>query len=192
MWWQQQAAFTKHNLTRNPFGALTLHERGSLAVIEPIEIAPFKPVQIIADAGHGKTTHLLALRAQHPKSLYEYVNDPSLKTGTRGLFLVDEAQRLSAAELKRLFRTQALLVLGTHADLTEHSPHPLRTIRIASLSLEKLQAVVNARISAARRDSAEPVPMLTDIQLRGLMQRHGSNLRAIEASLYEAFQHGDL
>ncbi len=171
---------------------------GSIAVVDDASVAvsPFVPLQIIGEAGHGKTTHLLALHARLPLSRYEYVpigqDHFFSELPSEGVFLLDEAQRVKAKQLRALFVTQPLLVLGTHADLQPYCPHPLRTLRLESLSLAKLRSVVNARFLAARLDARASVPTLDDVRLAGLLLSHGANLRAIEQTLYDWVQDGKL
>lgn len=192
-WWQRPPAFARYNLRRNPFGELTSEERGALAVIDLPPITEAAPLQIVADAGHGKTTHLLGLRARERHSTYEYVPEGqrSVKTAlpVRGLFLLDEAQRLTARELRRVLAMQPLLALGTHEDLSARSPRPLVTLRLEALSLAKLRSVVEAKIAAA---ADGPPPIVTDDRLEALRSEHGANLRAIEHTLYDWVQHGEL
>lgn len=196
-WWQKAPAFTQLNLRFNPFGELDRSERGRLAVVDLDSIRPgrFQPLQIIADSGHGKTTHLLALMDRTPGAVYEYVPEGAdhflLKPDSERLFLLDEAQRVRRSHLQALFRAQPWLVLGTHDDLSGWCPYPLRTLRLDSLLLEKLQKIVEARIRWALDKSSKRPFRVPLERLEELRQRHGANLRAIEDELYDWFQRGE-
>lgn len=193
-WWQRPPAFSQLNLRCNPFGELSAEERGRLAVLNVDSIQPrrFQPVQIIADVGHGKTTHLLALAHRVANALYEYVpcgsNSFHSRPGPDQLFLLDEAQRVRRSHLRSLCRFHPWLVFGTHEDLSPWCPHPLRTLQLTTLSLEKLQQVVQARLLWARDPAIGDPPLVSAALLEELRSRHGANIRAIEDELYNRYQ----
>jgi len=197
-WWQATPGYQRRNLRWNPFGEAPLRELGEMAIVEEgaLDVAPFQPLQIMAPAGHGKTTHLLALQARHRGAIYEYVpvegRDFRTRPTSMQLFLLDEAQRVNRRQLRRLFASQSLLALGTHTDLQPYCRHPLRTLRIEALSLAKLRAIVSARLSWARADPGRPVPTIDDSRLSLLLQSHAANLRAILEALYDWFQHVEM
>lgn len=183
-------AFAHLNLRYNPFGELGREERALIAVVPRIELSPGDRVQLVGASGRGKTTHLLALQAQHGGSAYVCIADGSNACPPvereRTLF-VDEAQRLSRRSLTRLFARPSALVLGTHHDLARSAPEALRTFVLRGLSPDKLEAIVRARVEAARR-APGPVPQLGRDAIRVLIARHGDDLRAIEEHLYGIFQ----
>jgi hypothetical protein len=195
-WWQALPAYQGLNLRWNPFGDASPAELAVMAIVEedPLRLRPFEPLQIMAPAGHGKSTHLFTLQARVPDAVYEYVPfDQSQfrsRPGADQLFLLDEAQRVHRRHLRKLFARQRWLVLGTHHDLQADCPHPLRTFRIEPLSLTKLRAIVSARFRWAQADPNRPVPTIADAQLAQLLQSQGANLRAIIETLYEWIQHG--
>jgi hypothetical protein len=178
------------NLKRNPFGELTRGERASLALVPPLVVGSGEVVQVLGEAGRGKTTHLLAWHVAHPGSEYEYLAEGESRLKTRDAgdpFFVDEAQRLDERELERLFRTVPRLVLGTHRDLSAHTTRLVRTLEVAGLNAQKLCTIVQLRIEASRR-APGPVPTLSAESLTKLIACHGDDLRSIEARLYDAFQ----
>jgi len=197
LWWQRQPAYRDLDLRWNPFGELTPAERGQLAVVDAgdadvIRPGRFRPVQIIADAGHGKTTHLLALAQRTAGAIYEYVPEGTDTYQSaplpEHLFLLDEAQRVRPAHLRRLLRSHPWLVFGTHQDLSPFSPHPVRTLRLTQLSGEKLHQIALARLQWAHGQAPGNPPALPPGLLESLRQKHGANLRAIEDDLYVWYQ----
>ncbi len=97
-------AFAHLNLRFNPFGELDPAERARVAVLPPLEVRSGEVVQVMGEAGRGKTTHLLAWHAATPASGYEYVPEGSVRLRTRALpavFFADEAQRLCRRDLDR-------------------------------------------------------------------------------------------
>jgi hypothetical protein len=179
------------NLRVNPFGEPDLSERARLAVVALPPWSADVPLQFIGECGRGKTTHLLALHAQHPDSQYHRL-DPGRKRLPRGVpgsppLIVDEAQRLRRSELRALVRRRGPLALGTHEDLSAAVGRPLATVRLGGWTLDRLRSIVERRIEWARRGSG-PVPTVSDGLLQALLTRHGDYLRAIEWELYDVFQ----
>ena len=69
--------FAHLNLRRNPFGELSLEERGRIAVadLDPLaELLAGPPfvLQVIGDCGRGKTSLLVGLRSRFPAAPYVY------------------------------------------------------------------------------------------------------------------------
>jgi len=183
--------FAHLNLRFNPFGEAGLDERAPLAVVELPPLGQGEVVQFVGDCGRGKTTHLLALRARHPGAVYERLDEGQDRCrgpipSTR-LFLLDEAQRLRPSLLLRLLGREGPLALGTHADLSAAAGRPLLTVQLSGLDVPRLRAIVERRIAWARRRTGL-VPVVPDSTLQALIGRHGDDLRAIEGTLYDAFQ----
>jgi hypothetical protein len=185
--------FAHLNLRFNPFGEPSREERARLAVVDLPELRPGDPVQLIGDSGRGKTTHLLALRARHEGALYRKLHDGEdlgrapewPRAGS--IFLLDEAQRLAPRALRGLLRLPLTLALGTHHDLSPAADRALRTVRVDAIDVARLRAIVARRIEWARR-APGPVPVVDDGVLAALIARHGSDIRAVEGTLYEAVQ----
>ncbi len=183
-------AFAHLNLRFNPFGELDPTERARVAVLPPFELRSGEALQVMGEAGRGKTTHLLAWHAANPGSGYEYVPEGSDRLRTRVLpdvFFTDEAQRLRRRDLDRLFRSVDRLVIATHADLAPFAGRPVQTLVLQGLDVDKLEGIVSRRIEAARR-GAGVVPSLSRASLAVLIRRFGDDLRSLEAYLYEVFQ----
>lgn len=190
---------------RNPFGVLSRVEWQQVVVLPPLTedtlVGGFDHLQLIGPKGRGKTSHLLAL-THHFDSLgkslaYEYIAAGTHRFTTRlnGLqwFLIDEAQRLSPFSRWWMLRAAARglhLIVATHRDL---APLFIRHgLNIATLSVDAtstrahLQAVLDRRLVFFARD--DHAVALSPDAIDWLWERFGTDLRATENVLYEAFQ----
>ncbi|HUP24503.1 MAG TPA: hypothetical protein VNB06_16360 [Thermoanaerobaculia bacterium] len=191
-------AYGHLNLTRNPFGEAAAADRVATAVTElgdlPERLArPGFALQILGDSGRGKTTHLLALRQFFPEAPWVRVDpgaSPRMPAGTP--LFVDEAQHLSPWRRRRLYRHRVRsLALGTHVDLQaelERAGYQVHTIRpAAEVSVERLEAIFNARIAWAMR-APGPVPVVPRRTIEALIAHAHDDVRAMEGLLYDALQ----
>jgi len=205
--------YARLKLTRNPFGELAVEERAELALVDLDGLGqwleqPRSALQILGPSGHGKTTHLFALKKRLPHCPYVYFPD----TGEQPLcppqrpLLVDEAQRVQWWRRRQLLRGPGPLVIATHVDWTvrlQRAGFCVHTIDVGlPQSPEKLQQMLNRRILASAYlpsqeiacSKADPAdadhhPLcLTRAQVVDLQQRCGSNIRLIEHYLYDIFQ----
>lgn len=186
------------NLLRNPFGELTRQERAELAVVDvTMYLAELRAgrtaLQFLGDQGRGKTTHLLALRGSLPGAEYVYLPEDGprpLIPSTRPL-LLDEAQRLSRWQRRRVFAVTGPLVIGSHEDHTQElkrAGYRVVTHLVADVaSPERLQAMLNLRIEAARADVG-PLPLVSEAFAVELHARFGPDIRGVEHYLYDLFQ----
>lgn len=191
--------YARLNLRRNPFGELTREERADMAVVLierwlPLLRDPRTAVQFIGPCGHGKTTHLLAIERGLPGATYIYLPE----VGVRPIIpiwrplLIDEAQRLSYWQRRRVFKLGGPLVLGTHEDLT--SPlrrHGLKvtTVEVAAdQSPQRLKNILNRRIEASRLSDSSEVPSISLDHVLALQTKFGSDIRRMEHYLYDHFQ----
>ncbi len=194
--------FAHLNLSRNPFGELTRETRGELAVVSEFQFAGWLErlnsgdrfaLQFIGPSGHGKTTHLLALRCHLARAEYLYLPEdgPQPRVPDARPLLLDEAQRLSKWRRWRLMHGRGPLVLGTHADLSpalRRYGWEIETVMVTTLdSAERTLEILNRRIEAARAGPGD-VPCLELSQAIRLQQRFGGDLRSIEQFLYLQFQ----
>jgi hypothetical protein len=190
----------------NPFRALTDDEWAEIAIL-PSELAMFYDgdsahLQVLGEAGRGKTTTLLGLTAYFRRmgrcATYEYLADGqhrfSTETRDLDLFCLDEAQRLIERERRRLAailrRGHLRVVLGSHEDWC-------RFFRCHALSLATLNLDVGTeghfRAALERRLEyfairGSPEVAFTFEAVRYLWETRGGNLRAAERLLYEVFQ----
>jgi hypothetical protein len=79
------------------------------------------------------------------------------------------------------------VAFGTHEDLERAAGRPMRTVRVDVVDARRVRAIVDRRIEWARR-APGAVPTVSDLAIETLIARHGSNVRAIIGSLYEAVQ----
>jgi len=195
----KELSFARLNLTRNPFGELPLGCRPGVTVgdfEEPLRglEAPRATLLFTGEAGRGKTTSLLRLRADRPGPYVYFPEDGPLPPIPRApLIYLDELQRLGWWARRRLFATDARLVIASHADHraeVRRAARPLWSRHVTGLSLERLEAIVKARVEASRR-VAGPLPEVPRLRLEALLSCYRDDLRSIEAALYDEFQRMD-
>lgn len=188
----------------NPFRALTDEEWVEVAVI-PSSIQEtlnngYTNLQIVGEKGYGKTTILLIITAELKQSnrnaTYEYIpeNGRAFYTSLANLdhFLLDEVQRLTQNERKRLlsYSGRTRLILATHEDLTPlftANNLPLTTIYLNKTGSAHLKAVLNNRLSYFSLEDTPPITF-SDQDVQFLWNKFGRDFRAAEHYLYEYFQ----
>jgi hypothetical protein len=192
----------------NPFRVLSDEEWAEVAVL-PGPIAAlfdggFTHLQVIGEAGRGKSTALVALaerfRQQGQRVHHEYLPEGTrrFRTPTDGidLFCLDEAQRLLRGERRRLLglaERGTRLVLSSHEDLAPLFARrrlPLTTVRLDDEPDVHFRAVLERRLDYFALAGAERVTFAPDA-LAALRRRFGTDLRAAERWLYELFQRLD-
>jgi len=196
---RQRMPWSWCNLRRNPFGELTRGERAELAVVDASQIADqvsgdHTAIQFIGDCGRGKTTRMLALARWLADASYVYLPEdepcPSIAFGRP--LLIDEAQRLPKRVRKQVFATGLPLVLATHRDLARSLRRFGYTVTTQQIGNDNTPDLIcellNRRIQASCIDSAQAVPRLSLAVARGLFDRFGSDIRAIESYLYDVVQ----
>lgn len=191
--------YARLNLSRNPFGQLSPTDRVRAAVLtqQPwLETLTQKnaAIQFMGPAGHGKSTHLLALASACPDAAFVYLPAqrpyPSIPVGCP--LFIDEAQRLPWMRRYRVFRRQVPLVLGTHRDLTpalRKAGYNVETVDVRQqCNPTKIHKMLNLRIELARLAPNRHTPEVSVQEVRNLIRSHGYNIRAIENQLYDQFQ----
>jgi hypothetical protein len=190
-------SFAQLNLQRNPFGEMEIADREALAVVDVDRWSrrlesPGFAVQFLGGKGHGKTTHLLALKQRFPQAAYVHVGEGEQpRIPPAHLLLIDEVQRLSARRRKRVFRRRVSLAVGSHEDLDAElsaAGFDVETVCVArTLDAERLREILNRRIDFVRRGPG-PIPQVTLATAQAMVDRFGGNVRAIEEHVYLLFQ----
>lgn len=190
--------FAQINLRWNPFRELSAEERMQLADVDEVtEYAeqltdPLTVLQFMGGKGHGKTSHLLAVRAAIPASVYLHIPEGERRPVPEGSpLLIDEAQRLTWFQRGTVFRQRRPLVLGTHRDfesVLSQCGRRVITLNVEnSVTTDRLHRIFNARISTARRAEGA-VPQVSAATVRKLRSRFGPNIRRMIHELYLKFQ----
>lgn len=186
------------NLWRNPFGEMTGEERAELAIVNSHHWLSFLSnerlvLQFIGPCGHGKTTHLLAIRrVLHDAKLVYFPEDgPMPVVDAHRPMIIDEAQRMSWWQTRSVFKRGGPLVLSTHVDLTKkiiRAGLNVHTVDVTDqASACQLARILNRRIDASRL-SDHAVPCITEADAVRLQHQFGGDIRAIEHCLYNQFQ----
>lgn len=164
----------------------------------------FTHLQLLGAQGCGKTTTLLKLadhfRQAGQNVAYECLApaDYRFETPLKGLdlFLLDEAQRLSWWQRRRLLRQigkegALKLIFSSHQDLTgsfKRYDYPLTTIRLdANITLKDWQAILSRRLSYFALPGARRLT-LTAEAVAYLAAVFGHRLRDAELFLYDVWQ----
>jgi len=201
-----QLAFAQLNLRRNPFGALTTADSQAIADVDLAEALTFlsqptnpgsRPhppaIQFMGRQGSGKTTHLLAILAALPGAVYSPIpiGQPARIRTDGDPVLVDDAQWLTWALRRRLFRSHHRLVLATHRDYSSElrcCGRPVLTLSSeTTLNPETLCRRLNARIEAARRGPGS-VPIVSLQTATLAWNTYGPDLRSVLERLFHIFQ----
>lgn len=177
------------NLRFNPFREATREERAALAVVDvgdlvPWLSAPRRVVQFVAPHGHGKSTHLIALHARFPGAPFIKLHEGDrVEIPAAPLVFIDEIELIR--DRRALWRRPASFAFGSHRDLgAELAGLEVRTIPPGA---PRLREIVERRLEWARRGPGR-IPTVPDRTLAALSARHGGDVRAIEAELYDVIQ----
>jgi hypothetical protein len=184
-------AFSHLNLRFNPFGEIPAPDLARLALVSCPDLVEGEVVQFIGESGRGKTTHLLALGSRFPHAVHEKLEEGQDRWRARlpahVPFFLDEAQRARPRHLRALLASGRTVALGTHEDLSRFSSRKVRTVHVGGPDAAKLETILARRIEWARRGPG-PVPSVPRPTVTALLDRHGDDLRAILAQLYDVFQ----
>lgn len=194
--------FRALGLRWNPFRALTVEEWPEVvvlpsAVLEALDQTAAR-IQILGEAGRGKTSSLLGLaarlRREGKRVAYEYI--PLGQTRFRSVvadldtLILDEAQRLAKPERDRLATQSERLVIGSHEDLTPvFARHrlPLATVGLNIGAVSHLRAVLERRLAWSALPGGSGVSFGSDA-VQWVHGKYGGDLRGAQYFLYEVFQ----
>ena len=204
----QLRRFERLGLRGNPFRIPIPSERrdvyvpdlyGALELATQVASSGEAVTQIIARAGHGKSTFLAAVAEaldETDTSFESIYLEPSLRTRVPvpqpdlRVLILDEAERLTTRNLRRLVhwtRSGGRLIVSSHQDLSCRLPGiEARTIQLEGISRAALLRLFLARLQWA--GSGEKNFQLTEDAADWLIEVSQGNLRVIEAVLYESFQ----
>lgn len=172
---------------------------GTLELATQVASSGKAVTQIIARAGHGKSTFLAAVAEalDETDTSFELIYlEPSLRTQVPvpqpdlRVLILDEAERLTRRNFRRLVRwTQGgcRLIVSSHQDLSGRLPETeARTIQLEGISRAALLRLFLVRLQWASAE--EENFQLTEDAADWLIDLSQGNLRVIEAVLYESFQ----
>ncbi len=202
--------FQRLGLERNPFCALDEAEWSYQAWLHPQLEKYLKNlksiIQILGDAGTGKTSALLALKRELEqrgrKVSYIYLppdqRPPRFSIEENTVLLVDEIERLPTRKRQALIRsalsdnaTGLRLAFSSHLNLQLElpglAPDQLPTLPLPSITSTQLETLLNDRIRAVSRSETLPV-WVTHSAAEELLKRYLGDLRSVERVLYDLFQ----
>lgn len=172
---------------------------GTLELATQVATSGEAVTQIVAKAGHGKSTFLAAVAEalnEADASVESIYLEPSLRTrvpvpqANLRVLILDEAERLTRRNLRRIVqwtRGGGRLIVSSHQDLSRRlSGTAVRTIQLSGISRAALLRLFLARLHWAGSD--EKNFQLTEDAADWLIEVSQGNLRVIEAVLYESFQ----
>ncbi|MCA9107573.1 MAG: hypothetical protein R3B96_19370 [Pirellulaceae bacterium] len=192
-----QLPFAHLNLTRNPFGELTVDE---LVQVAHLDVEPWLEwlespeaiVQFVGEQGRGKTTSLRGLVGRRSNWRYHYLAEGVVAFPPRDeACVIDEIQRLPRRRRRVWFERLNLRAIGTHVDYTAElravGRHVLTVGVPVVWNAARLNRIVEQRIERFRRLPGE-VPFLRPESAAFLVDRYGSCVRAMIGRLYDSLQ----
>jgi hypothetical protein len=191
----------------NPFVAATHEEWAGFAVLQPSIIeaveANGNAIQLLGERGRGKSTTLRGLEQwltrRGQRAAYEYLSPGKRHYSTTlganlDAFLLDEVQRLwwwsRWRLLNQVIAHQIRLIFASHRDLTallRLKGLELQSFRLGNLHHAQLDMILARRLDYFAVDGRSRVRFSQDA-IAYLLERFGSDQRAIEYYLYEVFQ----
>lgn len=193
-----ELAFAGHNLRRNPFGELTRTQLIRVAEVAVEDFVSFlgqpkTAVQFVGEKGFGKTTHLLSLLEVFPQASYVHIPEGERRPVPEGqLVMIDEAQRLTWKQRRKLFRENTSVVLGTHCDFERslcRYGFQVKSVNVERLADEERTCrILNARIQLFAREASQPTPVVSETTAQELHAQFEGCLRAVVHEMYVRFQ----
>jgi hypothetical protein len=194
------ASYTHLNLRFNPFGTLTPEEEAA-AALPDLDAAvyaarlrrPGTAIQFLGPSGRGKTSHLMALRGYFPAAPYFHIGrgEPVPPFPAAAILFIDEMQRVPRRQRRTLFARRASYVVGSHVDHRREFARArldYEVIVLGAVTAPRLQAILNRRITVARRHPHGPVPTFTLAAVEMLRACCGADQWAMNGILYDLFE----
>lgn len=193
--------YQQHGLQSNPFAIPPGPQQAATVFIDRGVPDPPPPgsatlVQVIGQAGHGKTTQVFAWQNKTPAP-YHYVPQHPYRTRwtpppVAALVYGDEIDRMPRLLRQRWFRRlakiRATVVVGTHSDLTASARRAgltVRTHRLGSADLATVTALVSGRVSEVEIEDSPVHFELTDADIRDIHRAANGSLRDAEVLAHE-------
>ena len=183
--------YARLNLRWNPFSEPAPADRPALVVGDVSELvarlgAGRVCLQLRGGHGRGKTSRLLALHARLGAPYIRLRDEAALPAAP--VLLLDEGELLWRRPWWRLRSCRALAV-STHRPLgwLRGLGFRVETVEVGGLDAAGLSALAARRLSWARRGPG-PLPQVPPRTIAALLARHGSDVRAIEAALYDGVE----
>lgn len=185
------------NLAFNPFGELDRDERVALASVEINHLVEWveqqgNALQLLADHGRGKSTHLLALHQRLTDIPYiQLLPDQVAIWQDSSRYCIDSIENLSLWQRWKIYRRFDSIAVTSHRDLSREmrlAGFNVKTLIISTTCTDKLLEIFNRRLSYARLDN-QSFPTIKRQQVMDLQQQFGDDIRAMEYALYEHFYH---
>ena len=198
----QKRCFESWNLRWNPFRELTHQELHQViqvnvqALISKVSQSG-TALQLMGDAGRGKSTHLYALSRYFNHTSVIYLHDRTIDRkphpkipNNAEIHLIDEAQRLRWLWNGWHIRPPCRLILATHVDLSkklQNRGFTVSTVLIHQPCKAQIWEIVQRRLHFARR-SSDPIPVLSVLYFETLYQTYKDDIRGMIEALYCTYQ----
>lgn len=183
------------NLSHNPFGELDAQTRVRLACVD---VSPwverfYQPnhvLQLLADHGRGKTTHLMALHQYCPEIAYVKLH-PRQRVHWQASrhYFIDSIENLSFWQRLVVYHRHSCLAVTTHTDLSTEMRllgKQVSTIRIRQTEPSRLRGIFTARIIQARWQLGM-LPYPSAWLVNELIAHFDDDIRTMESLLYELY-----
>ncbi|SFZ80929.1 hypothetical protein [Tenacibaculum maritimum] len=195
--------YQKLNLKYNPFSFLNknellqvTYERLNLERLSKnIILSDSCFVEFYGNKGLGKSTHLQLLYSKYVKEAKFVLLKKKKKQfieKTDKILIIDSFQLLTPTNKVYLLNNQSKLIITSHYS---HSLFQLKHKNFrAKVNFNKLEfdmnllkKIVSSKIKLAAIDSEKELPKIKNEHLDYLLNKYKKNIRAIQASLYDAF-----
>lgn len=195
--------YQKLNLAYNPFSILTgnellqvSYERFNLQELaKHINANNSCFVEFYGKKGHGKSTTLELLSKKYlPEAQFVPLKKKTTQFifPTQKLLIIDSFQLLSPKNKLLLLNKQEKLIIGAHYShrwfqFSNKAFNESINFNRLDFSLKLLEKIVSSRIKLASINPKMAVPKVKPEHLEKLLNKHHTNMRAIQFTLYNDF-----